>query len=92
MSLYSHFKQGPMFGCTDPQCCGVYPPEDTDHCPECLVEWPCDVELLRQRAERAEDKLARIAAAILPCRCSPSDYCGCVDPDELRAIIDGGAE
>jgi hypothetical protein len=57
MSLDRHFKQGPMFGCSDRMCCGVYPPEDTDHCPECMVEWPCEVELLRQRAERAEAEL-----------------------------------
>lgn len=66
MSLDRHFKRIPMAGCSDPQCCGVYPPEDTYHCPECMVEWPCEVELLRQRAERAEAELVRFKQT-LPC-------------------------
>jgi hypothetical protein len=64
VSLDRHFEQGPMFGCTDPRCCGVYPPEDTDHCPECMVEWPCEVELLRQRAKMAELGLEDLAEEV----------------------------
>lgn len=59
-----HYKQGPMFGCSDSRCCGVMEPEDGDHCPTCWEYWPCEVELLRQRAEAAEaerDKFANQA-------------------------------
>lgn len=57
-----HYKQGPMFGCSDSRCCGVMEPEDGDHCPTCWEYWPCEVELLRQRAETAEAKLAEVEA------------------------------
>lgn len=45
-----HYLLEAMWGCSDPQCCGVY---DEEHCATCGTPWPCLPSLAADRIEKA---------------------------------------